>query len=200
MKMPKGKLNPGFVLIVFSLLTGSHLFAQNLLKNPGFETGELSPFWGTWPAGSNSSVGIETSHVYTGNFCATISSQEGYLFQPVNLEPNTTYKISATIKTEAGDVVYFGVKNIWGTTGVSVVFTATDFSTDSLVFTTGDEPGDNQEIYIRKGSGAGGAWMDDLKLTAETTGRLADEPGGAGVYYVSPTGNDSNTGTSPQDA
>jgi hypothetical protein len=81
-----------------------------------------------------------------------------------------------------------------------VVFTTTYYSTDSLVFTTGDEPGNNPEIYIWKGSGAGGAWMDNLKLIAETTGQLADEPGGAGVYYVRHTGNDSNTGTSPQDA
>jgi hypothetical protein len=108
MILQKRKLNPGIILIVISLITVNPVFTQNLIKNPGFETGILSPFWGTWPAGSNSSVSIDANHVYAGNFCAKISFQEGYLFQPVNLEPNTTYKISATVKLKPAMLYILG--------------------------------------------------------------------------------------------
>jgi hypothetical protein len=198
MKLLKTYLTYGFAGIMIILFIVNDSFAQNLIKNEGFETGALSPQWGTWPAGENPTVTIDATNAYKGNFSVKISNLEGYLYQTVNLEPNTKYKISTVVKTQAGDAVYFGVKNVWGTTGVSMVFNQTYFKADSLFFTTGNEIGNSPEIYLWKGSGAGGAWADDFKLTAEIN--TADEPGGAGAYYVSPTGNDNNTGTSPQDA
>jgi hypothetical protein len=133
-----------FLSIILNLYSINHVFAQNPVKITGFETGLFSPHRVALPANENSSVTIDTNHVYAGEFCAIISNRERNFYQPVNLEPNS--------------------------------------------------------VSALRGSRAGNVWVDDLKLTAETTEQIADEPGGAGVYYVSPTGNDNNTGTSPQDA
>ncbi|MDO8952596.1 MAG: hypothetical protein Q7U86_08215, partial [Draconibacterium sp.] len=88
--------------IIISSFTISHAFSQNLLKNPGFETGSLSPYWGSWPIGT-SFANIDINNAFTGDFCVKLENNELYFYQPVNLEPNITYKISAAIKTESGD-------------------------------------------------------------------------------------------------
>lgn len=189
-----------FLSIALYLFTFSHVFSQNLVKNPGFETGDFFPYWSLWTNLDSSSVTIDSTDKYEGEFCAKLKGTKVYLFQPVFLEPNTTYKISATYKTESGDPTYFGISNLWGNTGKSIIFHNTTYQSDSISFTTEGNPGNNTRIYFWKEEGNGGVWVDNIAIIADTTGQIPEENGGLGNYYVSSFGDDGNTGTSPDAA
>jgi len=188
-----------FVITTFLL---SFLFnnslSQNLIKNPGFESGTLSPYWPSWSA--SSAVIIDNSNAIEGNYCAKLGNGDVYLYQPVNLEPNRTYTMKASIKTASGDVVYFGVSDVWNSAGAYIVYNDKNYKTASLSFTTGANLGNNPCIYIWKGNLTGTIWVDNIVLAPDPLINPPDEPGGMGVYYVSPSGSDSNTGTSPAKA
>ena len=194
------------IILRFYLLTGIFLsftlnvvFSQNLVKNPGFETGVFSPNWSTHAGSANSSVTITTYNVFSGNYCAKLTGANANLYQSFNFEPNTTYKLTATIKTESGQTAILGAKDYNGNED-SLIFSSTNFKTDSLIFTTGEYPGNNPQIYIKKSAGLGSVWVDNLILTVYATTQIPDLKGGEGTYYIRPTGNDSNSGTSPGEA
>ena len=184
-----------FALLLFSFAV-NYSFSQNLVKNSGFETGLLSPNWGFWPKQSNV-ASIDNVDVYYGNFSVTLNNDEVYFYQPVSLEPNTTYTVSGTVKSESGDIVWFGVSNVNSSGGTSRNFTNTDYETKTWSFTTDDSPGDDPKIYIWKDNGSGIAWADSLVLLKDNSINQPKPPGGFNTYYVSPLGDDSNSGTSP---
>ncbi len=117
------------------------------------------------------------------------------------MEPCTTYKISVAIKTESGDSILFGVSNVNNEGGKSIYFLSdTNYETVSLSFTTGESPGNKPNIYVWKKNGTGVVWVDDIVMTIEPHVNQPKPPGGFGSFYLSPRGNDSNTGTSPDQA
>ena len=189
-----------FLYIILGLFTVNYLFAQNLVKNPGFETGSLSPFWDVWPKNVNPVVDIETVNVYSGNFSAKLGNDEVYFYQPVNLEPNTTYTVSATIKGDSGDSILFGVGNVYSSGGSSRYFSNINYETQTWSFTTDGSPGNDPNIYIWKEDGTGVALVDSVVLIKEIHVNQPNPPGGYSTFYVSPEGNDSNSGTSPESA
>src|SRR5690606_37463383 len=130
---------------------------------------------------------------------AKLTNGEVYVYQRVSLEPNTTYTLKATVKSEAGNVVYLGANN-FGNGTASITFEETTFKTDSLAFTTGDNPDNDATVYIWKMEGTGNVWVDKISLTADFSGQIPDQTAGLGTYYISPAGNDSNAGTSPANA
>jgi len=181
--------------------TFNHVISQNLVKNPGFETGFLSPYWGNYSKGLPPSTSNDANNVFEGEFCAKLESNEVYFYQPVNLEPNTTYKISAAIKTELGDSILFGVSNVDSEGGKSIHFlNDTNYETVSLTFTTDESPGNQPNIYIFKNVGTGILWVDSIVMIIIPEIVQPEPPGGFGSFYVSLQGNDSNTGTSPEQA
>ncbi len=185
------------VIILFAVVP---VYAQNLVKNQGFESGALLPYWDVWPKKIIPVAVIETGNVFLGNFCARINSGEVYFYQPVNLEPNTTYTVSATIKSESGDSILFGVGNVYSSGGSTKYFSNTNYETQSWSFTTDGSPGNDPNIYFWKDTGSGIAWIDSVVLIKEPQINQPKPPGGFSTYYVSPSGNDSNTGTSQGDA
>ena len=191
----KDILRISLLSVLISSLTISHAISQNLVKYPGFETGVFSPFWGFHVENEFSSIVIDNNIVNSGTSSAKLTGVRVLLYQPFNFEPNTTYKLSASIKTESGEIAKLGAKEFGGIE-VSKDFNDTNFKTDSLEFTTNGNPGNNPQIYVWKPNGSGSVWVDDVKLTAVTTIPVADEPGGLGTYYVSLSGNDNNSGTS----
>lgn len=188
-----------FILAGFILLSMSGLHAQNLVKNPGFETGDFNPYWAIWPENENTYALVDPVNPYSGSYSAKLTNGEVYVYQRVNLEPNTTYTLKATVKSEAGNVVYLGANN-FGNGTASITFEETTFKTDSLAFTTGDNPDNDATVYIWKMEGTGNVWVDEISLTADLSGQVPDQTAGLGTYYISPAGNDSNTGTSPANA
>ncbi|SHF66835.1 Carbohydrate binding domain-containing protein [Mariniphaga anaerophila] len=186
-----------FVAILLSAL--SFASAQNIIKNSGFESGDIVPYWSVWPENNGIYVSIDSEVSLSGSFSARLANNEVYLYQRVVLEPNTKYTLKASVKSELGDVIYLGVNN-HGNEPSNIIFQHTEFKTDSLIFTTGENPDNDANIYVWKVDGTGKAWVDDVSLIADKTGQAPDEPGGLGTYYVSSSGNDNNAGTSPSDA
>src|SRR5262245_49496880 len=100
--------------------------ADNLLVNPGFETGNLSG----WTCQNASVV---TSPVRTGSFALSstpTASINGQCTQTVTVVPNSAYTLSAWVR---GSYVYIGA------TGLTSTWTpnAASFSQLSIGFTTG---------------------------------------------------------------
>ena len=189
-----------FLYIILGLFTVNYLFAQNLVKNPGYETGLLSPSWDVWPKNIDPVVVIDTVNVFSGNFSAKLGNVQVYLYQPVNLEPNTTYTVSAAIRSFSGDSILFGVGNVYSSGGSTRYFSNTNYETQTWSFTTDESPGNDPNIYIWKEVGTGIAWVDNIVLMKEIQGNQPNPPGGFSTFYVSPDGNDSNSGTSQESA
>lgn len=187
------------IIISMTLLILNHASAQNLVKNPGFETGEFIPYWAIWPNNVTNIAKIDPVDPYSGLYSAKLTGNEVYLYQRVNLEPNTTYTLKASIKSLSNGPVLLGANNFGGE-AVSILFDDTDFKTDSLTFTTGANPDNDPTIYIYKTEGTGDVWVDAISLVADLSGHVPDEPAGLGTYYISPLGNDNNTGTSSSEA
>jgi hypothetical protein len=187
------------IIISITLLICNHASAQNLVKNPGFETGEFIPYWAIWPNNVANIATIDPIDPYSGLYCAKLTGNEVYLYQRVSLEPNTTYTLKASVKSLSGVPVFLGANN-FGNESVSITFEDTDYKTDSLTFTTGANPDNDPTIYIYKTEGTGDVWVDAISLVADLSGHVPDEPAGLGTYYINPLGDDNNTGTSPSEA
>jgi hypothetical protein len=192
----KGELRICLLLSLTTICGAWNSYSQNLISNPGFESGNIPP-WNIWVGDNSASVIPDAVNQFSGNYCAKLSGKSVYLYQSFSLEPNSTYKISAHIKTQPGQIAYLGAKGFGGTE-VSVAFSITQYKTDSLVFTTGNNPASITQIFIWKPDGAGAVWVDDVTLVADSM--IPGEIGGLGNYYISPQGNDTNIGNSPDQA
>jgi len=102
---------------------------NNLVKNPGFETGNLNS-WGGFSARE-----VVNNNVNSGTFSAKVTGVAG-LQQVITVKPNTTYTLSAQIKTQGGQGI-LGVKNYGGSekgTGT----TSSSYVLKTITFTTGN--------------------------------------------------------------
>src|SRR5689334_17992126 len=125
------------LIMIFSaavLLNGSlitRVEAANLVSNPGFETGALSP-WGNW----NNSVVASNAH--TGTYSMQVGTATGSGEQVISgLSPNTAYVLTGWVKTSATSVTgNIGVKNFGGTETFQSS-TSTTYTQRTINFTTG---------------------------------------------------------------
>jgi chitodextrinase len=89
---------------VVAATTGAQAAAANLVQNPGFESGALSP----WSCTSGSGAKVVTSPVHSGADAlqATPSgSDDAQCSQTVSVQPNSAYTLSAWVD---GSYVYIG--------------------------------------------------------------------------------------------
>ncbi|MGW7263922.1 carbohydrate binding domain-containing protein [Streptomyces sp. NPDC054842] len=135
--------------------------AANILTNPGFESGALSPWSCTGNLGS-----VVSSPVHGGSKAlagAASSSDNAKCTQSVSVQPNTTYTLSAWVR---GSYVYLGVDG-----GASTWTTSTSaYSRLTLSFTTGASQ-TSAKVYTHGWYGQGTYYADDVSL---------DGPGGGG--------------------
>jgi hypothetical protein len=145
--------------------------AANILTNPGFESGALSPWSCTGNLGS-----VVSSPVHGGSKAlagAASSSDNAKCTQSVSVQPNTTYTLSAWVR---GSYVYLGVDG-----GASTWTTSTSaYSQLTLTFTTGASQ-TSAKVYTHGWYGQGTYYADDVSL---------DGPGGGG-------GSDTQAPTAP---
>lgn len=135
--------------------------AANILTNPGFESGALSPWSCTGNLGS-----IVSSPVHGGSKAlsgAVSSSDNAQCSQTVAVQPNTTYSLSGWVR---GSYVYLGVDG-----GASTWTTSPSaYSQLSVSFTTGASQ-TSAKIYVHGWYAQGTYYADDISL---------DGPGGGG--------------------
>ncbi|MEU1042777.1 carbohydrate binding domain-containing protein [Streptomyces sp. NPDC005551] len=142
--------------------------AANVLTNPGFESGGLSPWTCTGNLGS-----VVSSPVHGGSKAlagAASSSDNAKCTQTVSVQPNTTYSLSAWVR---GSYVYLGVDG-----GASTwTSSAAGYSQLALSFTTGASQ-TSAKIYTHGWYGQGTYYADDISL---------DGPGGGGSDAQAPS-------------
>ncbi|MFH8773943.1 carbohydrate binding domain-containing protein [Streptomyces sp. NPDC017958] len=135
--------------------------AANILTNPGFESGSLSPWSCTGNLGS-----VVSSPVHGGSKAlqgAVTSSDNAQCSQTVSVQPNTTYSLSGWVH---GSYVYLGVNG-----GASTWTTSPSaYSQLSVSFTTGASQ-TSATIYVHGWYAQGTYYADDISL---------DGPGGGG--------------------
>ncbi|MFJ5966851.1 carbohydrate binding domain-containing protein [Streptomyces sp. NPDC093060] len=135
--------------------------AANILTNPGFESGSLSPWSCTGNLGS-----VVSSPVHGGSKAlqgAVTSSDNAQCSQTVSVQPNTTYSLSGWVR---GSYVYLGVNG-----GASTWTTSPSaYSQLSVSFTTGASQ-TSATIYVHGWYAQGTYYADDISL---------DGPGGGG--------------------
>lgn len=142
---------------------------SNLVVNPGFETGSLSPW--TCDAGTG---GVVTSPVHSGSDAlagAATSSDDAQCTQTISVQPNSAYTLSAYVE---GAYVYIGA------TGYSSTWTpsATSYQQLSTSFTTGAST-TSVQIYLHGWYAQGTYYADDVSLVG---------PGGQTQVPPVPTG------------
>ncbi|MEU2776198.1 carbohydrate binding domain-containing protein, partial [Streptomyces sp. NPDC007162] len=134
--------------------------AANVLSNPGFESGSLSP----WSCSGNLGS-VVSSPVHSGSKAlagAASSSDNAQCTQTVAVQPGTTYSLSGWVR---GSYVYLGV-----TGGASTWTTsASQYSQLTVSFTTGATQ-TSAQIYVHGWYAQGTYYADDISL---------DGPGGS---------------------
>ncbi|MFF4349162.1 carbohydrate binding domain-containing protein [Streptomyces sp. NPDC001530] len=142
--------------------------AANILTNPGFESGSLSPWTCTGNLGS-----VVSSPVHGGSKAlagAASSSDNAQCSQTVSVQPNTTYSLSGWVR---GSYVYLGVDG-----GASTWTTSPSaYSQLTVSFTTGASQ-TSAKIYVHGWYAQGTYYADDISL---------DGPGGGGSDTQEPT-------------
>ncbi len=157
------------LLLICAIAWPTPASAANLVANPGFESGALSPWACTGGLGS-----VVTSPVRTGTRAlagAASASDNAKCTQTVAVQPNTAYVLSAWVR---GNYVYLGV------TGGNQVWTpsAANWTELRLSFTTAAGQSSVQ-VYLNGWYGQGTYHADDVSLDGPGSG-----PGGPGI----PTG------------
>jgi hypothetical protein len=135
--------------------------AANVLTNPGFESGNLSPWTCTGNLGS-----VVSSPVHGGTKSlqgAVSSSDNAQCSQTVAVQPNTTYSLSGWVR---GSYVYLGVN------GGASTWTSSPSAYSQLTtsFTTGAAQ-TSATVYVHGWYAQGTYYADDISL---------DGPGGGG--------------------
>ncbi|ELP68946.1 carbohydrate binding domain-containing protein [Streptomyces turgidiscabies] len=142
--------------------------AANVLTNPGFESGSLSPWSCTGNLGQ-----ITSSPVHGGTKSlsgAASSSDNAKCAQTVTVRPNTAYTLSGWVR---GSYVYLGVDS-----GPSTWTTSPSaYAQLSVTFTTGAAQ-TTATVYTHGWYGQGTYYADDISL---------DGPGGGGSDTQAPT-------------
>ncbi len=159
--------------ITLAVATQAH--AANLLSNPGFESGSLSPWSCTGGLGS-----VVGSPVHSGTHAlsaAASSSDNAQCTQTVAVQPSTAYTLSAWVR---GNYVYLGV------TGGASIWTpsATSYSQLSVQFTTAAGQSSVQ-IYLHGWYAQGTYYADDVSLDGPGGG--TSPPGVPGAPSVTGT-------------
>ncbi|SDN34459.1 Chitodextrinase [Streptomyces sp. cf386] len=142
--------------------------AANILTNPGFESGSLSPWSCTGNLGS-----VVSSPVRGGSKAlagAVSSSDIAKCSQTLSVQPNTTYALSGWVR---GSYVYLGVD------GGASTWTSSPsaYSQLSVSFTTGASQ-TSATVYVHGWYAQGTYYADDVSL---------DGPGGGGSDSQAPS-------------
>jgi hypothetical protein len=174
--------------IPITLTSGTRTSCQNLISNPGFETGSLSPW------SSSGTATADSTNANSGAYAAKITGVNSSVSQTVSgLSANTTYRVQTyAFVVTAGEQATVSASGFGGTT-VSATVTWTNYSIGSnlIEFTTGAS-NTSATISFTKTTGSGSAYADDFALSRHSP---VDDSSLEGYWRL-----DEGTGTAAADA
>ncbi|GIG68364.1 chitinase [Phytomonospora endophytica] len=154
--------------------------AANILTNPGFETGSVSPW--VCSGGTGSVVSTPVRSGTKALAAAASSADQAKCSQSVTVVPNTAYTLSAWVR---GNYVYLGV------TGGASTWTpsASAYTQLTVAFTTGASQ-TTAEVFLHGWYGQGTYYADDVNLDGPGGN---PQPGAPGVPGTPAVGTVTNT-------
>src|SRR6266568_181891 len=166
-------------VVVLNHTVSASAAGNNLVANPGFETGNLS----SWSCDTGDTV--VSSPVHSGSFALQMnptSGTTGQCTQTISVQPNTTYTLTAFVN---GPFSYLGVIN-----GNSTWVTSTSYSQLTVSQTTGAST-TSMTIFVHGWYAQGSVLVDDVVLSG---------PAGSSSPTPSPTATRTPTPTPTQTA
>ncbi|MEI7526802.1 MAG: hypothetical protein WCJ95_20805, partial [Mariniphaga sp.] len=70
----KGKLRICLLFFLTTICGTLSSYSQNLISNPGFESGSILP-WDIWVGDNSASISTDAGNQFTGNYCAKLSGK-----------------------------------------------------------------------------------------------------------------------------
>ena len=128
------------------------------ILNPDFETGTLSG-WKHW---RNRRAEISTN-AHTGKFALALGPENGRCAQEVKIRPNSRYRLSAWVRTEAGSEQVELTARDFGGAPVSVASALTEYTQIAVEFTSA-RICDTLLIALNHPSGSGKGYVDSFEL------------------------------------
>ena len=136
---------------------GAQAASANLVQNPGFESGALSPWTCT---GNNGSVVTNPVHSGSDALLATpTNSDDAQCSQTVSVQPSSSYTLTAWIE---GSYVYLGDTGT-GTSDTSVWTSSASWTQLSTSFSTGAST-TSVTVWLHGWYGEGNYSVDDVSL------------------------------------
>ena len=132
---------------------------NNLLKNPGFENGLTG-----WYKFGDNPVEISEEFPHDGKSGVKLTSNVTGIVQQVDLKPNTSYMLSAWVKTTPGEDVILKVK-MEDDTEFKKLYKKGDLGQVTLTFETRQSASKVKILFMKYAPGqTGPAWADDFEL------------------------------------
>ena len=150
-------LGLGFAGLV-AFTGGASADTNNLVANPGFETGSLS----NWSCDAGTAT-VTSSPVHTGSHALAATpagSADGQCTQTISVQPNSTYTLSSWVQ---GPYVYLGTTGD-GTTDVSTWSNSSSWNQLSTTFKTGAST-KSVTVYLHGWYGQATYYADDVVLS-----------------------------------
>ena len=133
---------------------------KNLLNNSGFENGTKG-----WNKGKGCPINAVNNNSRSGNSALMFEGTKCGVFQKLSgLKPNTTYKVSAYIKSENNEAGLLKVR-FYGGKDITRRYNKSEYGEVTATFKTGPE-NTSARIALLKyvDGGTGRTWFDDLSV------------------------------------
>tara|TARA_A100000164_G_scaffold365626_1_gene385410 strand:- start:1639 stop:4662 length:3024 start_codon:yes stop_codon:yes gene_type:complete len=133
----------------------------NLLKNSGFENGTTG-----WNKGKGCPIYSVNNNARNGNSALMFEGTKCSIFQKVNgLKPNTTYKVSAYIKSENNEAALLKIR-FYGGSDITRRYSKSEYGEVTTTFKTGPDNTSARIALLKYADGATGkTWFDDISVT-----------------------------------
>ena len=144
---------------------------KNLLNNSGFENGTKG-----WNKGKGCPINAVKNNSRSGNSALMFEGTKCGVFQKLSgLKPNTTYKVSAYIKSENNEAGLLKVR-FYGGKDITRRYNKSEYGEVTATFKTGPE-NTSARIALLKyvDGGTGRTWFDDLSVIEIGTQLVSEE-------------------------
>lgn len=133
----------------------------NLASNGTFETGSLANWCNTGAYCVGHTVS-STVH-YSGSYAGAVTGANSDLEQVISgLTPNTTYTLTANVRSTSGEQTWFGIKAFGGTDSRQIVDSDV-WTPVAITFTTGPSA-TTARIFHWKQTGSGSGYVDNVSV------------------------------------